>query len=48
MRLYKRFQSIVESAGYDQDNMVAPKEYWLDTDRLNGWYEERRKSRQNG
>jgi len=48
MRLYMRIQTILENAGYDQDSMVAPKELWLDTDRLTEWYDERRKLRQNG
>ena len=46
MRLYIRFQNIIENAGYDQDSMVAPKAMWMDTDALNEWYNERRELRQ--
>lgn len=38
----QRVQSIIANAGYDVENLVAPKEMWFDEDTLHDWYEERR------
>lgn len=42
--LVKRLWGIQEAAGYDPDNMAAPKELWPlnQNEELDGWYEERR------
>lgn len=44
--LEHRFENIRSMSAYDQDGLVAPKEFWLDDDILDNWYEERKALRE--
>jgi len=40
-------KGIIQSAAYDPEKVVAPKEIWMDDEALEAWYEERRNLRKD-
>ena len=45
--LWQRVKSIREAAAYDPEKLPAPKDIWLDSKRLESWYEEREELRKH-
>lgn len=43
VRMWTRVQSIIEAGAWDVEEQVAPKDFWLDEDNLDAWFEERKK-----
>ena len=41
MLLEERFANIRQSGAYDVDKMPPPKNFWLDDDKLEEWYDDR-------
>jgi len=44
MAYHRHVKSIMESAAFDKDRMVAPKELWFDEKGLEEFYEARRQT----
>ncbi|MCW7071860.1 MAG: hypothetical protein OCU12_06015 [Methanophagales archaeon] len=40
-------KGIIQSAAYDPEKLVAPKEIWMNDEALEAWYEERRNLRKD-
>jgi hypothetical protein len=40
--LYRQVKGILEASALDFEKMVAPKEYWFNSDLLDEWFESRR------
>lgn len=44
---WKRIQGIHEAAAFDPEKMTAPKNFWLDEQKLEKWYEGRERLRKH-
>jgi len=45
--IHQRMKGIIQSAAYDPEKLVAPKEIWMNDESLEAWYEERRNLRKD-